>query len=299
MQFKFRNPKSKIGGFTIVELLVVVTIIVLLLALLMPAMSKAVYQAQLTVCGANLKGIGTSVTTYAFDHRRHYPYRRLVRDFENYEISAMNIYAGGPVDPWDDRVPLKGYVLINKMLNDPLCAAVDLEELAHPQGSYNLYSSYALWFGWQYRIAQASGATKQLHDGMFRIGDRFSWEPTGPSQWPGGSYSVMAGDYSRDRTAGYEGSGHPDKRGLWYNHVWQDTDNPWAGGAPGALSGYVTWSWWGQGGPRGPLDLNFVMADGAVQRFNDVMDLAPAGLRGVPTEGDNRRPGRFTSVPPN
>jgi prepilin-type N-terminal cleavage/methylation domain-containing protein len=282
-------------AFTLIELLVVITIIVVLLALLAPALDKAIYQAELASCGANLKTIGTTVTLYAFDHKRQYPYRRLVREFESYEISPMNLFAGSAtgVNAYDDRVPLAGYFQINKMLNDPLCQEVELEEVAHPAGSYNIYSSYALWYGWQYRIG-VSGQ-KQSYAGLFRIGDRFAWE--GDGVWPGGNYGVLAGDYSRDRPL-YEAGSHPDTDGRWINVVWQDADNPWSGGAPGALSGYVTWSWWGNA-RRGPIDLNFAMGDGSVRRFGDVRDLEPAGLHGVPTLGDNRMPGRYISVPPN
>ena len=38
------------SAFTLVELMVVITIIVLLLALMMPALDKAVYQAELASC---------------------------------------------------------------------------------------------------------------------------------------------------------------------------------------------------------------------------------------------------------
>jgi type II secretory pathway pseudopilin PulG len=38
-----------------VELLVVITIIVLLLALLAPALEKAIYQAQMAVCGLSAR----------------------------------------------------------------------------------------------------------------------------------------------------------------------------------------------------------------------------------------------------
>jgi prepilin-type N-terminal cleavage/methylation domain-containing protein len=282
-------------GFTLVELLVVISIIVLLLALLMPAMSKALYESALAMCGTNLKAISSSVTTYAFDHKRFYPHRRLVREWQGYEISPMNLYAGSAtgVDAYDDRAPLKGYISINKMFNDPLCESVNMEEMAYATGSYNIYSSYALWYGWRYQ----RGMGGQTEPGMFRLGESITWE--GDGEMPGGSYTILAGDYSRDRAVGYEGSSHPDQNRAWGNRVWQDVDNPWAGGSPGALSGYVTWSWWGAGGRVSPLDLNFAMADGSVRRYNDVMELQTAGLHGVPTLADNRMARRYISVPPN
>ena len=50
------------NGFTLVELLVVITIIVILLALLAPALDKAIYQAELAVCGTRVRAIATGCT---------------------------------------------------------------------------------------------------------------------------------------------------------------------------------------------------------------------------------------------
>ena len=57
-------------AFTLVELLVVVTIIVILLALLTPAMDRAMQAAEKAVCASNLDAIGTSSTLYAMDNKR-------------------------------------------------------------------------------------------------------------------------------------------------------------------------------------------------------------------------------------
>ena len=54
-----------IRGFTIIELLVVVSIIALLVGILLPAIGKARDQAQLTKSQSNIKNIGTAHITYA------------------------------------------------------------------------------------------------------------------------------------------------------------------------------------------------------------------------------------------
>jgi prepilin-type N-terminal cleavage/methylation domain-containing protein len=56
-------------AFTLVELLVVISIIALLLAILMPALSKVREQAKNVVCGSQLRQQGIAMLAYASDNR--------------------------------------------------------------------------------------------------------------------------------------------------------------------------------------------------------------------------------------
>src|SRR3569833_53312 len=56
-------------AFTLVELLVVIGIIALLISILLPALTKARYQAQLTTCMARLQQFSHAMNIYAAEHR--------------------------------------------------------------------------------------------------------------------------------------------------------------------------------------------------------------------------------------
>jgi prepilin-type N-terminal cleavage/methylation domain-containing protein len=70
---KRSSSTSSFRAFTIIELLVVVSIIALLVGILLPAIGKARDQAQLSRSQANVKQISTAVTTYAAEFADRHP----------------------------------------------------------------------------------------------------------------------------------------------------------------------------------------------------------------------------------
>jgi prepilin-type N-terminal cleavage/methylation domain-containing protein len=62
----FKLPQRR--GFTLVELLVVVSIIALLISILLPSLKRAREQSKLVVCKSNLHQIGTGIQLYAQDN---------------------------------------------------------------------------------------------------------------------------------------------------------------------------------------------------------------------------------------
>jgi len=73
-----RAPRAKApggaGGFTLVELLVVVAIIALLAAILFPVFGRAREKARQTTCISNLKQLGMAFAMYTQDYDESYPW---------------------------------------------------------------------------------------------------------------------------------------------------------------------------------------------------------------------------------
>jgi len=80
---------NRLNGFTLVELLVVISIIALLVSILMPALSKAREQAVGLVCQTRFKDIGVMMHLYMMDHD---------------DQMVSNSYVGGGGHRWPTRL---------------------------------------------------------------------------------------------------------------------------------------------------------------------------------------------------
>lgn len=270
---------NKLMGFTLIELLVVVTIIVVLLALLVPAMDKAIYQADLLGCATRQRAVSSSVIQYAFDHKRDYPYRGLAdippdgRGYRNF----MQVVSTLPATLYDIRPPLKGYVAsVNGMLQCPFNEPTEMEDVGIDMV---VESSYMFYWGWVYLI------DNQPERGMFKVGSRFTYQGSG--------YSLLISDMDL-RYPGLPQSSHPDREPR--------TMQPWIWKEEPAFGTRWNLSRWQRADgntKRGNLDTNYAYDDGSVIRFTGVKgwDVQDTRMDRVPLEYDNISGGNRIDVP--
>jgi prepilin-type N-terminal cleavage/methylation domain-containing protein/prepilin-type processing-associated H-X9-DG protein len=72
-EMRFSCNKKLSRAFTLVELLVVISVIGLLMGILVPALGKARKTANRTYCKANLRQIGVAIRSYLDDNRDIFP----------------------------------------------------------------------------------------------------------------------------------------------------------------------------------------------------------------------------------
>lgn len=72
-QVPIAKPRLHNSGFSLVELLTVISIIAILMALLLPALGRARHLANRVVCASNLRNIGQANRLYSIQYKGSYP----------------------------------------------------------------------------------------------------------------------------------------------------------------------------------------------------------------------------------
>ena len=105
--WRWSRRRQAAGGFTLVELLIVVTILAILAALLFPVFASARRKARQMVCGSRVRQLGVALTLYVSDWDEQYPYGSFIpsqAQSTTWQHAARSYYSSGelllcPDDP--------------------------------------------------------------------------------------------------------------------------------------------------------------------------------------------------------
>ena len=264
-------------AFTLVELLVSVTIILVLVSLLLAALDNAHYQVRLTHCQSQQKAIVNAVITYAGEHNRQYPYRHgvfadvnwspaVIADLDPNLSSLTDATSGNtppsvPAEMFDDRIAINERISINQTLN---CAFVNPVDLENASALSRLQGSQALWYGWRFKHHDRDGG--QMEKGMFKLGDRFEWrDPVNGDRF---DFSVLVSDWTGfNREDNVAISSHPDfYDSILYLESRENAQTTWW------KEDLVSYSFWvsSQTSWPGPIDRVFSYDDGSSRRSDRI-----------------------------
>ena len=133
----FRSIRS---AFTIVELLVVITLMVVLITSLMPAVSRAREVAMLVQCGANQRGIFQSSAFYSNDYKDRLPQRS---GFARYAYADTN-YGWGRGDYYDTTGgKLNGMIYPQATFID---GYTPFQRIPNSNGNYKVFRNFKTMF---------------------------------------------------------------------------------------------------------------------------------------------------------
>ena len=123
--------KSKSRGFTLVELLVVISIIALLVGILLPALGKARNSARQMKCSTHSKGIQNGMVAFANDYNERYPLPSLVDAADQTEADGVNKNRTGNI---------LSVMIFNRTINPDICvspAEINPNIKIMPEGGQN------------------------------------------------------------------------------------------------------------------------------------------------------------------
>jgi len=252
------RPVERCGAFTIIELLVVISIIGILVALLMPALQRSRYLATLTLCTANLRSSATSLIVYSNDWKTAYPWRK-VGNNATHPVQRIFAFADATPGVGDDRPLLATYWSYAKIGFCPFCPMPPGGRLDDTSLSY-VFSSYSMWFGGPYEKGDARTNMLRVDDRPVKNGQRFS---------------VLLADLDMLFVSPTYMSSNPYVGPNFYLRRYLDASQIFSvqyGNAPGS---YV----------RDPVDMNYAMADGSVRTLFAL------------AWGDTQRTARIVSIP--
>lgn len=138
-------------GFTLLELLVVISVIIILAALVLPALSSGHEAGRRAACVSNLQQIGTALGSYASDNDGRIPFGPKAPPFTNPSdfypstgapTSLLSLQTGTPVGLGlllQNYLSAKPQVLFCPGTDQPLDASVELAKVGKKQAQSSYY----------------------------------------------------------------------------------------------------------------------------------------------------------------
>jgi prepilin-type N-terminal cleavage/methylation domain-containing protein/prepilin-type processing-associated H-X9-DG protein len=203
------------GGFTLVEMLVVIAIIMVLAALLLPALERIGQRADQVKCMNNMRQIGMAMITYASDNKGRMPVRGYAEavDFANPSAPTNWLAQILPLLGGDKRILVCPSVTENNPLGQYAVTAL----------STNTYLANAVALDRTLLSIPKPGSIVMLQEYVTRVGTMFA-RPTRielPSSPPPYSYrawyykSVTYGEHYSNNHSGGGNLIFCDGRGEW------------------------------------------------------------------------------------
>jgi prepilin-type N-terminal cleavage/methylation domain-containing protein len=212
-----RNAGIRSGrAFTLVELLVVVSIIALLIAILLPSLKKARESAKRIACNANVRGIAQAGLTYSADDRNELAIPISEGD-ANSTFTYPSYYGFGGKSGWSDKKP-------NNDINSSIFSGGPLYRMGSPHRPLNriLYKNSSAV---KVTVGRSGSSEDWIDDTQIDVG---LYKCPGDRAFPGmhhngwkqsklSSYDFYGTSYSTNPFfVGIPGSSHP----LWSNAIY-------------------------------------------------------------------------------
>jgi len=245
---------SRHRAFTLVELLVSITIIAVLVALLLPSMVRMREQTRRLLCTNNSRQIAASCITYAVNNKDTTPY---IRGRTSYHVAAKL-----PLETFDSRPQIKTIFPDPKIFRCPTSPWQTVKysathffipwdaPLPSPAPTYyQFYTCYSIP-GAYYTSLVSSTAVQKFRDFPFTAGS--SNRPKKLSQVPQTSQIAMANCAMRGSNSSYTAiayPGHPNWNmsattfeGYYNNQTfWHRENGMWAGTNVAYFDGSALW----------------------------------------------------------
>jgi len=256
-----QNPTRRCA-FSLIELLVVVTIITLLISILLPAIRRATFVSKVAACASNLRQVGVGLHAYASDNFTHYPHSVDPTPYISVPVYLDVTYRPAP-KPWlissrshidgkFDLVPLMKPYYGNDMAGVFTCPNIANEWNEQSKGRFPWWRTNAgtVSYGMMFNLFRSNIIDRPMR----RVGERWRQAVSGVTQLGtrGQYFDILAMDPASRHVFG------PQQRG---NHPSYGAGGEFISIPNGHGTGMLT---------NGTLNANYLTEGGGVRNYDGI-----------------------------